>query len=181
MLSVLFCGAMLVAGTDIDVNGKFAGSTEGEKEPAGWVFNPSVKPDGTGKVVKVGDKFGVQISNPKRALHYYSKKQVNVAPGEKYELSCDVTGTGYAGLAMYLYNAKGWVGGIYQKPVKLQPGENDLKFEIVIPAESSETYVISRKETESSDIVIPELGDIISMMPETISFDNIMISFYLPF
>lgn len=48
--------------------------------------------------------------------------------------------------------------------------------EIVIPAESSETYVISRKESESSDIVIPELGDIISMMPETISFDNIMIS-----
>ena len=135
MVAMMFCGAMLIAGTDIDVNGKFAGSTEGEKEPAGWVFNTSVKPDGTGKVVKVGDKFGVQISNPKRALHYYSKKQVNVAPGEKYELSCDVTGTGYAGLAMYLYNAEGWVGGVYQKPVKLQPGENDVKFEIVIPAE----------------------------------------------
>ncbi|MBQ4337427.1 MAG: hypothetical protein IJC34_09570 [Lentisphaeria bacterium] len=135
MLTLVFCGAMLTAGTDIDVNGKFIGSKEGEIAPNGWVFNPSVKPVGTGKVVKVGDKFGVQISNPKRDLHYYSKKQVDVAPGEKYELSCDVTGTGKAALAMYLYNAKGWVGGIYQVPVTLKPGENDLKFEVVIPAE----------------------------------------------
>ena len=135
MVAMMFCGAMLIAGTDIDVNGKFAGSTLDEQAPQGWVFNTSVAPVGTGKVVKVGDKFGVQISNPKKELHYYSKKQVNVVPGEKYELSCDVTGTGLVGLAMYFYNEKGWVGGVYQKPVKLQPGENDVKFELVVPAE----------------------------------------------
>jgi hypothetical protein len=39
------------------------------------------------------------------------------------------------GLAMYFYNEKGWVGGMYQKAVKLQPGENDVKFELVVPAE----------------------------------------------
>ena len=136
MLALVFCGAMLIAGTDIDVNGKFIGSKEGEIAPNGWVFNPSVKPVGTGKVVKVGDQFGVQISNPKRDLHYYSKKQVDVAPGEKYELSCDVTGTGKAYLAMYLYAEKGvWGGAVSQPAVVLKPGENDLKYTFTIPAE----------------------------------------------
>ena len=135
MFAMLFCGAMLIAGTDIDVNGKFAGSKVGDKEPKGWVFNPSVQPVGTGKVIQAGDKFGVQISNPKKDLHYYSRLQVAVAPGDKFELSCDVTGTGNVGLAMYFYNDKGWVGGVYQNPVALKPGENDLKFEIVVPAE----------------------------------------------
>ena len=73
MLAMLFCGALLTAGTDIDVNGKFAGSTVGERAPKGWVFNTGVKPVGTGKVVKVGDEFGVQITNPKAGVHYFTE------------------------------------------------------------------------------------------------------------
>lgn len=135
IVGLMLFGGMLLAGTDIDVNGKFAGSKVGEVAPAGWVFNTSVQPVGTGKVVQVGDKFGVQISNPKGALHYFTQKNVNVVPGDKFELSCDVTGTGRAALAVYCYNDKGWVGGIYQPLVILKPGENELKYEVTIPAE----------------------------------------------
>ena len=136
MLAVLFCGAMLVAGTDIDVNGKFAGSTIGERAPKGWLFNDGIKPVGTGKVVKVGDELGVHITSPKAGVHYYCAKQFPVVPGEKYEVSCDVTGTGVAGVGVYYYDAKGsWAGAIYQPSVKLKPGENDVKYTFTVPAE----------------------------------------------
>ncbi|MBR4957427.1 MAG: hypothetical protein IKZ31_06670, partial [Lentisphaeria bacterium] len=61
---LMLFGGMLLAGTDIDVNGKFAGSKVGDKEPKGWYFNTGIQAVGTGKVVQVGDELAVQISSP---------------------------------------------------------------------------------------------------------------------
>lgn len=134
IVGLMLFGGMLLAGTDIDVNGKFAGSKVGDKAPKGWYFNVSIKPDGTGKVVQVGDEFGVQITNPKRAVAYYTK-QFKVTPGEQYEMSCDAVGTGKAYLAMYFYKQKGWCGSILQPAVTLQPGKNELKYTFTVPAD----------------------------------------------
>ena len=43
LLALLFCGGVLMAGTDIDINGKFAGSKVGDKVPKRWNFNKSIK------------------------------------------------------------------------------------------------------------------------------------------
>lgn len=135
MLAVMFCGAMLIAGTDIDVNGKFTGSKVGDKEPKGWFFNTGINSLGTGKVVQQGDELAVQISCPKREVHYYTRTLYSVAVGEKYEVSCDVTGTGKVGLAMYYYKDNQWAGLNYSPLVTLKPGENDVKFVFTVPAE----------------------------------------------
>lgn len=134
MAAMVFCGGMLMAGTDIDVNGKFAGSTIGAQNPKGWSFNTSISPVGTGKVVQAGDELGVQISNPQKEVAYYSRN-IDVKAGDKFELSCDMTGTGKGGMAIYFYNAKGWVGLIYSPVTDLKPGKNELEWEVVIPAE----------------------------------------------
>lgn len=135
LLALLFCGGVLMAGTDIDINGIFAGSKVGDKVPKRWNFNKSIKPVGSGEVVQVGDKLGVKITNTAKSVAYFSR-MVPVKAGEKYEMSCDVIGTGKAYLAMYLYAEKGvWGGAVSQPAVVLKAGENDLKYTFTIPAE----------------------------------------------
>jgi hypothetical protein len=135
MLTLMLCGGALLAGTDVDVNGKFAGSNVGDNAPKKWIFNKSISPVGSGEVVRVGDKLGVKITNTAKSVAYYSY-QIPVKAGEKYEMSCDVTGNGKAYLAMYLYAEKGgWAGAIAQPQVTLKPGENELKYTFTIPAD----------------------------------------------
>lgn len=62
------------------------------------------------------------------------------------------------------------------KEVSLTLGEDP---EINIPAESSVKFMLTRREQASggiSYIVAPELGEMISMLPETISIDNISLA-----
>ena len=62
------------------------------------------------------------------------------------------------------------------KEVNILLGE---KPEINIPAESDVRYVLTRREQASvgtNHIVVPELGEMISMLPETISIDDISLS-----
>ena len=79
MMLAAFGAFALVAGEKLDVNGNFAGSEVGAKEPKGWVYNTSTKPVGTGEVVKAGDELGVKIVNPKGALHDFVNKFFPVA------------------------------------------------------------------------------------------------------
>ena len=62
------------------------------------------------------------------------------------------------------------------RSVKVGIGENPA---INIPAGVESKYVISRRETPTSsgvtNITVPEIGDLISMMPKTISFDDIRV------
>ena len=132
---LMLFGGMLLAGTDIDVNGKFAGSKVGDKEPKGWYLNTGIQAVGTGKVVQVGDELAVQISSPSKEVHYYTRQLYPVVAGEKYELSCDVVGTGKVGFAMYYYDGTRWSGLNYSPLVTLKSGENDVKFVFTVPAE----------------------------------------------
>ncbi|MBR2641886.1 MAG: hypothetical protein IKD46_02050 [Lentisphaeria bacterium] len=135
MLALMLCGGALLAGTDVDVNGKFAGSNVGDKTPKKWLFNKSISPVGSGEVVRVGDKLGVKITNTAKSVAYYSY-QIPVKAGEKYEMSCDVTGNGKAYLAMYFYAENGaWAGAVSQPAVVLKAGENELKYTFTIPAD----------------------------------------------
>lgn len=61
------------------------------------------------------------------------------------------------------------------KEVGIALGEEQ---EINVPAESSVTYVLTRREQASGEkncFVVPELGEMISMLPETISIDDITV------
>lgn len=136
MAMMVFCGGLLMAGTEVDINGTFKGSTVDAKNPKGWSFNTGVSKHGTGKVVQIGDKFGVQISNEQRELQYFTNSMTPVTAGDKFELSCTAEGTGKACLAVYYYDAKKyWVAAVYQPLAALKPGKNELKWEVTVPAE----------------------------------------------
>jgi hypothetical protein len=61
--------------------------------------------------------------------------------------------------------------------VEIQLGEDPA---IDIPADTEAFYQITRKETDvpqgAVNIVVPELGDLISILPETVTFDDIALT-----
>ena len=157
MMLAAFGAFALVAGEKLDVNGNFAGSEVGAKEPKGWVYNTSTKPVGTGEVVKAGDELGVKIVNPKGALHYFVNKFFPVAASETYEVSVDATGTGVAGVGIYYYNEKGWVRGVYSKPQKLADGENKVTAKFTVPED-----IDGKKPTKARfAFMVPGQGEVV--------------------
>lgn len=137
MAMMVFGGTMLCAGTAVDINGSFAGSKVGDKTPAKWTFNTSIRPEGTGKVVQTGDKLGVEItnSNSKRRHVAYFTRTIRVTAGEQYEITCDAEGTGKATLSVYFYAKGAWGGSISSPATALKPGVNNLKLAVTVPAE----------------------------------------------
>lgn len=137
MMLAAFGAFALTAGEFLDVNGTFAGSEVGAKEPKGWVYNTSTKPTGTGEVVQVGDGLGMKVSNPSGVLHYNTRPAFPIKSGEVYKVTVKVTGTGTVDAGIYLLDEKTrWIQGIYNKPQKLKEGENVVEREFTVPEEA---------------------------------------------
>lgn len=134
LTAVMLCGIVCAAGTPVDVRGDFAGSKIGSRTPEKWFFNTNINPVGTGKVVQTGDKRGVRITSPGKTVAYFSFPKP-VKAGEVYSVSCHVTGTGQAGLAIYFYTAKAWVGAVSGPLAALRQGPEQLQWSVTVPAE----------------------------------------------
>ena len=130
--AVLACAA-----EEMDVNGAFKVSKPGAKLPDGWDWNHGPKPVGTYEVVQVDGKNAVKFVGEKSMLSLVFLKWIPAKPGEKYELSVNVTGTtgkgGAANVGMHLWDDRGYLQGDYAGSVKLTGGTAVIKRVITVP------------------------------------------------
>ncbi len=131
-LGLAVLGCSLLAGTDIDVKGKFT-NVKGQM-PEGWIYNTSTKPTGTASAVQHEGKNAVKFDAVSSEVHIYFDQQIPAKPGDQFEVEADFVGNGKAGVGLYFYDAKGqWISGDFSARTAID-GKGEVKRIIDVPA-----------------------------------------------
>ena len=97
---------------DLNINGEFKRLDAAKTAPLGWIKNFANQPNiGTFKVVpaREADENAIQVTTTTRATPFYTAAAYPVKPGEIIKVEAKVKGKGTAGVAVYLYDAKGYI------------------------------------------------------------------------
>ena len=152
ILLLAMCAAAAFGAETLDVNGSFSAVKPGAKLPSGWLWNQGPNPVGTYEMIQVDGKNAVKFVGEKNMLSAVYLKYFPVKPGEKYELSVNVTGTtagkGSVNVGMHLWSDKDYLVGNYANGTKLTGKPMTVKRVITIP----ETVV--RKAKDGTDTKI---------------------------
>ena len=152
ILLLAMCAAAAFGAETLEVNGSFSDFKPGAKLPTGWEWNRGPNPVGTHETVRVDGKNAVKFVGEKNMLSAVYLKYFPVKPGEKYELSVNVTdttaGKGSVNVGMHLWSDKDYLVGNYANGVKLTGKPMTVKRVITIP----ETVV--RKAKDGTDTKI---------------------------
>ena len=144
VLVFVACAAVAFgAETVLDVNGSFSAIKPGAKLPDGWLWNQGPNPVGTYETVQIDGKNAVKFVGEKNMLGAVYLKYFPVKPGEKYELSVNVTGTtgkgGSVNVGMHLWSDKDYLVGNYANGTKLTGKPMTVKRVITIPETVNKT------------------------------------------
>ena len=152
ILLLAMCAAAAFGAETLEVNGSFSDFKPGAKLPTGWLWNQGPNPVGTYEMVQVDGKNAVKFVGEKNMLGAVYLKYFPVKPGEKYELSVNVTGTtsgkGSVNVGMHLWSDKDYLVGNYANGVKLTGKPMTVKRVITIP----ETVTVKGKDGETTKL-----------------------------
>lgn len=139
VMMLAMIAAAVFGAENLEVNSAFKVSTPGAKLPDGWLWNGGPRPVGTYEIVQINGKNAVKFVGEKNMLSAVYKTYFNVNPGEKYELSVNVTGkSGYVGVGAHLWGMDGkkriYLSGDYGgRGVKLTGAPVTVRRVVTIP------------------------------------------------
>ncbi|HCG26067.1 MAG TPA: hypothetical protein DE060_15655 [Lentisphaeria bacterium] len=110
LVAVVAAGSLFAR--DLNINGEFKRLNTAGTAPLGWVKNYANQPNvGTFKVVPAREagENAIQVTTTTRETPFYTAAAYPVKPGEIVKIEAKVKGKGTAGVAVYLYDAKGYI------------------------------------------------------------------------